>query len=187
MDTKEKIIDSLIELASVKGLGKTSLNDIAGKVGINKASIYYYYPSKQKMIEDMYFLIRKKSTSQLSIDTSIPLKSYFRNSFQSYLKLCTSTKMKKVFIIIESEKYMNKEAAELYIEESNHMVKTCENVLEKYAEDKKIIISNLPYAARSYAFYAHELIMRMILDNKDYESEINSFLDGFMSIFIKEL
>jgi TetR/AcrR family transcriptional repressor of mexJK operon len=33
------------------GLGKTTMNDIASELGMGKASIYYYFPTKEKLYE----------------------------------------------------------------------------------------------------------------------------------------
>lgn len=47
---KEQIIDEAISLFSEKGYFNTSLNEIAKKVDIKKASLYYYFESK----DDIY-------------------------------------------------------------------------------------------------------------------------------------
>ncbi len=187
MNTKEKIIQATIELAAKKGLSKTSMNDIAEKVGIKKASLYYYYKSKDEMIEDMYHSIRQKNVEYFTIDTSIPFKKFLHDSFTAYLKLCTSSEMKKVFVIIESEKYVNPSAAELYLEETTYMLNLTKRVISKYVEEEKIEVEDIDFASTSYAFYAHELIIIMMLENKVNEEEINMFIDKFIKTFIKEV
>jgi AcrR family transcriptional regulator len=48
--TRLKIFVATIELFSKYGIGKTTLGDIAKKVGLAKSSMYYYFPSKEDLI-----------------------------------------------------------------------------------------------------------------------------------------
>jgi AcrR family transcriptional regulator len=52
--TKELIFDTFIEMTSALGYENVSIRDIARKVGVNSASIYYHFESKQKMLECVY-------------------------------------------------------------------------------------------------------------------------------------
>lgn len=45
------ILDALQELLKEKDIQKISVNDIAKKAGIGKGSIYYYFPSKDAIID----------------------------------------------------------------------------------------------------------------------------------------
>jgi len=52
--TKEIIFDTFIEMTSTLGYENVSIRDIAKKVGINSASMYYHFESKLKMLESVY-------------------------------------------------------------------------------------------------------------------------------------
>jgi AcrR family transcriptional regulator len=49
-DTREKIREVALELFSTRGFDQTSLREIAERVGLTKASLYYHYPSKQALL-----------------------------------------------------------------------------------------------------------------------------------------
>lgn len=49
-DTREKIREVALELFSSRGFDQTSLREIAERVGLTKASLYYHYPSKQALL-----------------------------------------------------------------------------------------------------------------------------------------
>ncbi|MEO8823207.1 MAG: TetR family transcriptional regulator [Ginsengibacter sp.] len=51
MNKKETIIESAIELFSVKGFEGTSVREIAAEAGVNVAMINYYFVSKEKLFE----------------------------------------------------------------------------------------------------------------------------------------
>ena len=52
--TKELIFDAFVEMTSALGYENVSIRDIAKKVSINPASMYYHFESKRKMLEYAY-------------------------------------------------------------------------------------------------------------------------------------
>jgi len=48
--TRERILDIAIELFIEKGYDKTSLREIAERLGFTKAALYYHFPSKQDIL-----------------------------------------------------------------------------------------------------------------------------------------
>jgi AcrR family transcriptional regulator len=48
--TRDRIRAAAVELFTERGYEKTSLREIADRVGITKASLYYHYPSKQSLL-----------------------------------------------------------------------------------------------------------------------------------------
>lgn len=57
-NTKEKILESALELFSVAGYDAVSVSDISGKVGITKGALYKHYENKR----DIFDSIVKKMT-----------------------------------------------------------------------------------------------------------------------------
>lgn len=57
-NTKTKILEAMYALISEKGYDKTSIGQIADMIGIKKASIYYYFASKEEillaLVQDLY-------------------------------------------------------------------------------------------------------------------------------------
>ena len=50
-DTKERILETALELFAQSGYLGTSMNDIAKQLGITKAALYKHYTSKQEILE----------------------------------------------------------------------------------------------------------------------------------------
>ena len=46
--TKERILETALELFAQNGYLGTSMNDIAGRLGFTKAALYKHYTSKQE-------------------------------------------------------------------------------------------------------------------------------------------
>ena len=53
-ETKENIFDVFVEMVSTSGYENVTTRDIAKKTGINAASIYYHFESKEKILEYAY-------------------------------------------------------------------------------------------------------------------------------------
>ena len=52
--TRERIFDAFIEMSSALGYENVTVREIAKKVGIQAASIYNHYSSKEKILEHVY-------------------------------------------------------------------------------------------------------------------------------------
>ena len=50
-DTKERILETALELFAQSGYLGTSMNDIAKQLGITKAALYKHYASKQEILD----------------------------------------------------------------------------------------------------------------------------------------
>lgn len=53
MTTLERIRDTASTLFAARGYAGTSMSRLAGQVGIRKASLYNYYPSKEALLQDL--------------------------------------------------------------------------------------------------------------------------------------
>ena len=52
-DTKERILETALELFSQSGYLGTSMSDIAGELGITKGALYKHYTSKQEILDSI--------------------------------------------------------------------------------------------------------------------------------------
>lgn len=50
-DTKERILETALELFAQNGYLGTSMNDIAQQLGFTKAALYKHYTSKQEILD----------------------------------------------------------------------------------------------------------------------------------------
>lgn len=50
-DTKERILETALALFAKKGYLGTSMNDIAGQLGLTKAALYKHYAGKQEILD----------------------------------------------------------------------------------------------------------------------------------------
>jgi TetR/AcrR family transcriptional repressor of mexJK operon len=81
MDKTSQIIESAQELFGKYGFAKTTMTDIAQKLEISKASLYYYYPDK----ESIYLAVISKEQAQfiemlhkLILETENPIEVLYQ-------------------------------------------------------------------------------------------------------------
>lgn len=53
-DTREQIRDVALELFAEQGYEKTSLREIAERLGVTKAAVYYHYRTKEEILESLF-------------------------------------------------------------------------------------------------------------------------------------
>jgi AcrR family transcriptional regulator len=53
-DTREQIRDVALELFAEQGYEKTSLREIAERLGVTKAAVYYHYRTKEEILDNLF-------------------------------------------------------------------------------------------------------------------------------------
>ena len=174
-DRKNEIIKATLELAAENGLGTVSMQQIASKVGITKASLYNHFSSRDEIVEEMYVVLRdmsKKKASVGGIDydklgTQVSLEDILMGAVSSYRSMVNDPDMFLFYKVIMSERTINKVAAEIMAKETETMI--------AHFEDPDA-------EAFSFAMTVHAIL--------DYESDLKfSGLDNkpeMMSGFIEE-
>ena len=66
---RQLILDAASVLFIEKGFGGTNINDIADAVGVTRTALYYYFPSKESMLESLTEEVTEKA-SQLAKSVS---------------------------------------------------------------------------------------------------------------------
>ena len=64
-DTRERILDIAQELFTRQGYDKTSLRDIAERLGITKAALYYYFERKEEILLELHLRLHAMGTTLL--------------------------------------------------------------------------------------------------------------------------
>lgn len=67
-ETYARIIKCAYELFATRGFDRTSLNSIAREVGISKPSMYYYFPSKDHLLDIVFKIILEEIKFEKAYD-----------------------------------------------------------------------------------------------------------------------
>src|SRR5580658_8958392 len=61
-ETRERILDVALELFTSQGFDKTALRDIADRLGITKAALYYYFERKDDILLELHLRLHAVGT-----------------------------------------------------------------------------------------------------------------------------
>jgi AcrR family transcriptional regulator len=58
-ETRERILDAALDLFTQQGYDKTSLRDLATRLGITKAALYYYFERKEDILIELHLRLQE--------------------------------------------------------------------------------------------------------------------------------
>ena len=172
MDRKQEIIYAALELAAEQGLGTVSMQQIADKVGITKASLYNHYSSREEIVEAMYGFLRDASKKRAGIgevdydalSKTGTLQEVLSKAVENYRRIIRDPKLFLFYKVIMSERSINPSAAEIMAMETKTMINATKSLF--YALQVKGIADfpDIDAAAVSFAMGIHALL--------DYENDL---------------
>jgi AcrR family transcriptional regulator len=146
--TRQQIINAAIDLFYENGFEKASLRDIASKVGITQAAIYYHFRSKEEILHT----IIETSSNELFFNLKScfsgnrdPLEKLRDAIFQHIISIKTNRKGAK--IIIEDKRFLGGELNKLVKEKEKTVFNLYKNHLQELQRDLKIKDCDLTTAA----------------------------------------
>ena len=163
MDRKEEIILATLELASVNGLRSVSMSQIAEKVGIKAPSLYNHFGSKDEIIKAMYVFLREKAQKNRTPgfaeqEDSKSLEEILTEAISAYHGMVSDRNMMLFFKVLYSERSINPLAAEIMLEETEHMIRSTKQLFYGLAVHGKMKSEDVDTAALTFALTVHALI-----------------------------
>lgn len=115
-ETEIKIINAATEVFLQKGKDGARMQEIADRAGINKALLHYYFRSKDKMFEQVFFneiksLVNAMVTAVIDTD-DFPI--FLRTFISTYLDNIIPRKNLMRFVLWESD-YFSKNVADQFL------------------------------------------------------------------------
>ena len=134
--TKQKIVDTALELFAEAGFHTTSISQIASKAGISKGLMYNYFESKEQLLKEIVFDGIEKLTESFDpnhdgILTKEELLHFINESFiqvqkhRNYWKLYFSIILQAPVMKLFGDELMNKlssyfQMVSIYFQEQNY-------------------------------------------------------------------
>lgn len=86
--TKQKILDSAIKVFSEKGFDGARVDEIAARAKVNKAMLYYYFDSKEKLFEELIkqykeevTALKESLTKDIDLDCDDKIEAVFQGMY----------------------------------------------------------------------------------------------------------
>lgn len=165
-DRKKEIIRATLELAAEHGLGTVSMQQIADRVGITKASLYNHFSSRDEIVEAMYRLLRQASREKAEISRTdydrlaegVPLETVLTEAVNGYRKMVSDPEMMMFYRIIMSERTISRAAAEIMAKETRTMISATKSLFYALQVKKIADFGSVDPAAFSFAMAVHAII-----------------------------
>ncbi len=192
-DRRNEIVFATLELAAENGLGSVSMQQIANKVGITKASLYNHFSSRDEIVEAMYETIRQASKQKVvrtNIDYDALAKSgtfyeVIMKAVSSYRAIVQEPQMFLFYKLIMAERSINPAAAEIMVKETKTMIDATKALFRSLEANGKAEFMNLDSAAFSFSMAIHSIIdYGFDLENAGVGSN-DDMLNGYIEEFCR--
>ncbi len=177
---KVKIGKAAIQCFARYGLEKTTLDDIAKSVGLNKASLYYYYKNKEDIFlevaiaEGQQFInaLQEKTINKKGVENRI--QYYLQERMQYYLLVLNRNKITadKLYKILP-------QFFELYDEVMQQEISFIQSLLQVGIKQKEIARTDSLKLASSIILVSdavkHSIEQQALLKNEDIDNSSKGF------------
>jgi len=196
--TKQKIIETAIELFSESGFNAVSIRDITQAVGIKESTLYYHFKNKQELLHvilDMFqHEIRKVCPPIEELDhllsTATP-EQFLRRGLENYKAyICHHETMSKVSRILIMEQFAQPKARSIILDELfGHYLAFLEAVFEKYIKLGYIKDFPVKLLAAEYQYPIFSMITQyqiMLVDGRD-TSIVEKLMEEHIFFFLQKV
>jgi len=192
---RNEIVFATLELASEKGLGTVSMQQIADKVGITKASLYNHFSSREEIVDAMYEVIRQSTKDRMSIGdvdyeglaSSRSMEEVLSKSVMSYRGMVRDPKLNLFYKVIISERATDPKAAEIMVRETETMIDATKRLLIALQSKGKASFFDVDATAFSFAMAVHSIIdleFDLIAAGRNLkEGMLSGYIDEFCRIY----
>lgn len=166
MKTKQRILICTLELASEVGLGNVSLQKIADRVGVRKATLFSHYKTKDEIIEALYKYLREQAVQKREtpiIDYAAFLEGktaaqVLEIIVSGYKKMNADKDMSAFYRFIYAERIFNPIAAKIMIDETETMLNRTKKLFSAIQKCGMLYFPQMGTAATSFCLTIHELL-----------------------------
>lgn len=167
MGTREKILETAIDLFAERGYSDVSIRDITRAVGIKESSLYNHFSSKQQLLEEIFAFLSSQYEG-MNIPEEEAVRFIEGMNPQAFMEMCLmnfqlyfgNPKLIKIWRIISMERFRNEQANDFLIK---HLVDYPLAYQTKVFEGmrQKGLIGDFDPQVLARAFYAFILFVYM--------------------------
>jgi len=186
--TKHKILKTAAKMFSERGYDKVTMREIARDVGINSASIYYHFPSKEDILKSLYRLYseqRRDNSPDLNelmrlAETEHPHKVLMKSEF--HYDDDKKREMLDRILVIAARELCSDPESELFIRENifDNITTILRPLLLRLIELEKIKPFNVDDFLKVVSYYCYSAAT---LNNSAYKQSIAEYQAGMSLLF----
>ncbi len=191
LETRERLLESALDVMSERPFSEVSMNEIAHRVGLSKGAIYWHFKNKNDILIHLIGATYEREAKALGLDSAGAfgsIREYFRNKMQKPLENERFGKMFKLMLRqIEWPKEVQESVLSLLRDRFERERKRIEDILARAKEEGKIRADVSPEEI-SFLILAifHGLFLQQLTDlhvngvlRVDFSKYTNFILDAF--------
>ena len=187
VSTKEKIMRAAAKLFSEKGYSKVTTREIAKAVGINSASIYYHFSSKEDLLKSLYQFyteVRRKECPDLHellllAETEPPYEVLIKSEFHFDSK---KREILDQILVTAAREFCADSESERFICENifDNIINILKPLLARLIELKKISPFDIDTFLKVMSYYCFSAAA---LNNSNLKQSIAEYQAGMSYLF----
>lgn len=179
-NTKQKILNTAIDLFSQRGFNGVSIRDITRQVGIKESSLYNHYKSKDEILDIIFSYYQKEIVKMIPTESEMVELVDNHTPYEALKKMLIKSKthgenplVGKIYRIICMEKFKNEQARDISLNEmSRTAISSIEKVIGLMVERKVIKQVDPKMIAKEYFYVIHSLVDKInVLSSFDMSTE----------------
>ncbi len=122
MNTREKILQTAMDMFAEKGYNDVSVRDITRAVGIKESSLYNHFISKQQILDEIFeYLLERFESMNIPEEEAARLieeadpEGFMEICFMNFRMYFGDPKLIKIWRILSIERFRNKRANDFFI------------------------------------------------------------------------
>ncbi|MCT2536922.1 TetR/AcrR family transcriptional regulator [Aquibacillus koreensis] len=148
--TKQMILETATELFIARGYQEVSIDDVAKKCNVTKATVYYYYASKANLFTEtmVQMMLRIRGYMKKMLEEDIPLRDRLLKVTIAHLHATFDLDLEG--FMRETKNALTKEQVKMIHQAEETMYEAIEIAFNKEIEAGKIGTVNTKFAAHSF-------------------------------------
>lgn len=183
--TRERIITTLLRLASERGLANVSLSRLAAECSLTKAALFHHFESRDALIAELFSYATALAQKQMA---TIPFTGRAIDVLSAVMdhwhELYAKEPLRSFYRIVEAEALFQSEAMRIKRSLSEMIKAQSRAVLESLSSTGRLAIGDLDYAILSFSTVAEHFLRRLLSeDEDDIAWEEEAFIASFSKLY----
>ena len=176
---KKSILDGALKVFKIHGIEKTTMDEIATESGFGKATLYYYFASK----DEVFIAIMEEGWKQLweGIESKIVEELSPRKKFMDIIKeMANIVRSNRILygFLFTAPNHIQDESKQIWKTYQERLYAILKSIIEEGIKKKEFINLNPGMLMKAIGGLFHGLLIenKDDLDKKEFELMLNNFL-----------
>lgn len=177
---KEELIQTMLTLASEKGLQEVSMSELALAVGISKATVFHHFKNKEALIEELFSYAHRLALKQMrTIELQGSAEELLLRALDHWSELYETEPLYSFYRIIEQEALRDERARAIKQTLDEMLIGQSSILIEHLDQRGALVIDDLELAVETFSAVIAQHLVRTLLTDEDIRYQAERFIRRF--------